>query len=137
MSLLAAACSKNGNPSISLAEAVTSVNASATALTVKSYQNSRQVTVLKGSPEYEKVVNYLYHYAPERQQPRYHEIAGKIEEITIPYVLNYVLTFKMDDKSTITFDFGYDKIWFTTEKTLYAGLVNLELNGVLNEIVGN
>jgi hypothetical protein len=135
MALAGAACAKNQNPDIDLGQAVINASTSATELTVKSYREGGQATVLKGSTEYETVITYMAKYTPDRTQPRYHEIAGKTEEVTIPYTLDYMLTFKMNNGPNLVFDFSYDKIWFTTKDTLYAGLVDINMDSVLQQIV--
>jgi len=118
-----------------LAAAVLNVTTMATELTVKSYDNHQKATVEKDNPNFKTVINYLAKYVAERTQPRYQEIGGKQQEVQIPYVINFNLTFKLNKGSALTFDYGYDKIWFTSKDMLYAGTVDTGLNDVLMQIL--
>ncbi len=126
-------CSKEENPSLDLAAAVDHVTTQAVEVKIKSYTSGDEVTLLKGTVTFGTIVGYFTGYTADRAQPRYQEIAGKTEEVTIPYVLNYILTFKLSDGSDLTFDYGYDKIWFTTKDMLYAGIVDTNMNEVLTQ----
>ncbi len=135
LALTSAACSKKENPSVDLGTAVSNVVSTATELTIKSYDNNQKATVAKDNTDFDKVINYFAKYVAERTQPRYQEIGGKQEEVQIPYVINFNLSFKLNDGSSLVFDYGYDKIWFTTKDMLYAGTVDLGMNDVLTQIL--
>ena len=131
LALSGTACSKKENPSVDLAAAVLNAVTSATEITVKSYDSNQKATLVKGNENFTAIINYFAKYKAERTQPRYQEIGGKQEEIAIPYVVNFNLSFKLNDGSTLVFDYGYDKIWFTTKDMIYAGTVDLGMNDIL------
>lgn len=128
------ACSKKENPSVDLGTAVVDTVNSATELTVTAYSNNQKVTIEKSDAGFDKIINYFANSVPERTQPRYQEINGKQEEVQIPYVVNFNLSFKLSDGTKLVFDYGYDKIWFTTKDMLYAGTVDPGMNDVLQQI---
>lgn len=135
IALSAVSCSKPENPSIDLSTAVLNASSSATELKIESIREDGEGKLLKDSAGFKSVMDIMAKYTADRTQPRYREVAGKTEEVKIPYVLDYKLTFKMEDGSKLVFDYSYDKIWFTTKDTLYAGLVDTGLMEVLAESV--
>ena len=135
MALGGAACSKKGNPSVDLGTAVVDVVNSATELTVTAYSNNQTVTLGKSDAGFDKVITYFAKSVPEREQPRYQEVGGKQEEVPIPNTINFNLSFKLSDGSSFVFDYGYDKIWFTTKDMIYAGTVDTGMNDVLQQMM--
>lgn len=134
--LFVASCSDE-NPSLNLPGAVEKVSSSATGLTIKSYTNGEKVKIEKSHPQFDAIIDYLEQSDYDRNQPRYRELNGKMTEIQIPYKLKYALIFKFTEGSDITFDYGFDKLWFTTEEMLYGATVNMSLGEALQQIVND
>jgi hypothetical protein len=132
--LFTASCSDE-NATLNLPGAVEKVSSSATGLTIESYTNGQKVTIEKNNPQFDAIIDYLKRSDYDRSQPRYQEINGEITEIKIPYKLKYALVFKLTKGSDITFDYGFDKLWFTAKEMLYGATIDMGLGDTLQQIV--
>jgi len=126
--VLAAMVSCSGNAkTLDYYGAVEKVTSSATQLTISEYYSlGIQITLEKGSPEFNTILGYLGNSEVTREQPRFVESNGETVEVGIPYVRNYTLLFTLSDGSEITFDCG-TQIWFNTEDMIYSASVDAAL----------
>jgi hypothetical protein len=132
--LMPTSCSNKKTPSLDYAGAIEKVSISATQLTITSYTSNHQIKLEKGNHEFDMILEYLEQSKLTRSQPRFVEMNGKKTEVAIPYVLNYILVFTLDDGSEVSFDYG-GEVWFNTEDMIYSASADAALFDLLNQLV--
>jgi hypothetical protein len=114
--------------------AVEKVSTSATQLTITKYATFNQITLEKGNPAFDTVLEYLEKSVITREQPRFVKSNGEKLEVAIPYAIGFILKFHLSDNSEVTFDYGSDKVWFNTEDMIYGASVKVGLYEVLDQL---
>jgi hypothetical protein len=120
---------------------VTSISKYSLQVTILEYSANQSLVLNNSDPKFEVLLQHLNNSSLLRTMLKTRTVVEgnrtTTTSVTVPYSWGIILTFELDDGSTLRFNCAQDDIWFETEQAIYQAsfdpAFNIFLNIVLQE----